>query len=163
MRPAHPRGLAALRLRFSGWLRRATLALTLIPLVAGAVIYTTDADLAAALQAFGFKVIVEPVRICCNSEIGGFVMRMDCPLDGIGGATEHASPDPALGGNAKSTGKSSIDVQMMNYRHWAFEWKAPGDSAGAGCVTCGGAGGGAGDGTRLWWGRVHRFLSLIHI
>jgi len=33
-------------------LRRATLALTLIPLAAGAVIYTSDADLAAKLQAF---------------------------------------------------------------------------------------------------------------
>ena len=52
MRPARPRGLAALRTLFSGWLRRATLALTLIPLAAGAVIYTSDADLAAKLQAF---------------------------------------------------------------------------------------------------------------
>jgi YD repeat-containing protein len=157
MRPACPRGLAALRTRFSGWLRRVTLALVILPLmvVAGSISSETQPELAK--QAFVDKAYWEAIRICCNSEIGGFVMRMDCPLDGIGGATERSPTDPALGANSKVTGKSSIDVQMMNYRHWAFEWKAPGDSAGAGCLSCGGAGGGAGDGTRLWWGRVHRF------
>ena len=123
--------------------------------LAGSISSETQPELAK--QAFVDKAYWEAIRICCNSEIGGFVMRMDCPLDGIGGATERSPTDPALGANSKVTGKSSIDVQMMNYRHWAFEWKAPGDSAGAGCLSCGGAGGGAGDGTRLWWGRVHRF------
>jgi RHS repeat-associated protein len=156
MRPARPRGLAALRTLFSGWLRRATLALTLIPLAAGAVIYTSDADLAAKLQAFITRVIIEPVRICCNAEIGGRVVWV-IDLDGPGNVDPCAKPRDEMTAAASSTGKSSIDVQMMNYRHWAFEWKAPGDSAGAGCVSCGGAGGGAGDGTRLWWGRVHRF------
>jgi len=134
-----------------------TLALVILPLmvVAGSISSETQPELAK--QAFVDKAYWEAIRICCNSEIGGFVMRMDCPLDGIGGATERSPTDPALGANSKVTGKSSIDVQMMNYRHWAFEWKAPGDSAGAGCLSCGGAGGGAGDGTRLWWGRVHRF------
>ena len=67
MRPAHPCGLAALRLRFSGWLRRATAALVFLPLAAVAVIYTSDVDVAMALQAFITKVIIEPVRICCNA------------------------------------------------------------------------------------------------
>ena len=130
MRPAHPRGLAALRLRFSGWLRRATLALTLIPLAAGAVIYTSDVELATMLQAFITKVIVEPVRICCNAEIGGRVVWV-IDLDGPGNVDPCAKPRDEMSAIGDSKGKSSIDVQMMNYRHWAFEWKAPGDSAGA--------------------------------
>jgi len=91
MRPARPRGLAALRTLFSGWLRRATLALTLIPLAAGAVIYTSDADLAAKLQAFITRVIIEPVRICCNAEIGGRVVWV-IDLDGPGNVDPCAKP-----------------------------------------------------------------------
>ena len=118
MRPAHPCGPAALRLRFSGWLRRATLALTLFPLVAGAVVYTTDADLAAALQAFGIKVVLEPVRICCNAEVGGAVIRIDCPLDDIGGATERSPTDSALGKDGKF---SVADSGVGTTNHIAIE------------------------------------------
>jgi len=48
-------------------LRRATAALVFLPLAAVAVIYTSDVDVAMALQAFITKVIIEPVRICCNA------------------------------------------------------------------------------------------------
>ena len=106
MRPARPRGLAALRTRFSGWLRRATLALVILPLMALAGSISSETQPELAKQAFVDKAYWEAIRICCNSEIGGFVMRMDCPLDGIGGATERSPTDPALGANSKVTGKS---------------------------------------------------------
>ncbi|MEY4272479.1 MAG: hypothetical protein RL250_1345, partial [Verrucomicrobiota bacterium] len=132
------------------------LALVVLPLMAVAGSLSSETQPDETDLAFINKLLLEAIRICCNAEIGGRLMCVDC-LGNVGTVPEYTSPAKDLGSNAKSTGKSSIDVQMMNYRHWAFEWKAPGDSAGAGCLSCGGAGGGAGDGTRLWWGRVHRF------
>ena len=123
---------------------RSMSALLFLPLMASAEVITFEMQPEQDRQAF--------VDMAFRSPSGSAVTPWSAAagVSGLGGpggiADPCASPAAYLSANVTSTVKSPIDVRIMNYQYWAFEWTAQGDSAGVG--------------TRLWWGRMRRFREV---